>query len=79
MKPIPQNAKAVTTSASQDLPKPGCIYVGTAGNVKATAVGDADDTYVTFKNVPAGMIIPVMIKRVHTDSTAADMVVLTDM
>lgn len=79
MKSIVEKATAVTPSATSDLPKPGCIYVGGAGDVKCTPQGNADDSYITFKNVPTGTILPVMVKRVHTDTTATDMVALTDM
>lgn len=48
------------------------LYVGTAGDV--VAVKD-DGSTVLFKAVPAGGLLPIACKRVHsTGTTAADIV-----
>jgi hypothetical protein len=44
------------------------IYVGTAGNL--TVLTDKDET-VTFSDVPAGSIIPIVAKRVNVTGTTA--------
>jgi hypothetical protein len=51
------------------------LYVGTAGDVKATMRGGGD---VTFKAVPAGTVLPIRVVRVFaTGTTAADIVALS--
>ena len=54
----------------------GCrgLYVGTAGDVTARV---ADGGVITFRNVPAGTILPISLLGVNTTgTTAADMVAL---
>ena len=64
---------AVTKSDTDDMPYlVRGLYIGTAGNVIAK---DKDGTSVTFKNVPAGAILPIRASRVMaTNTTAADIV-----
>ncbi|RDE05435.1 spike base protein, RCAP_Rcc01079 family [Sphingomonas aracearum] len=75
-------SRHVTTlvpSDSTDLTDtPKGIYVGTGGDVKLIAVdAPASAPGVTFKNVPAGSLLPVRARRVlATGTTAADMLVL---
>jgi len=76
---IATDAAAVTTSDTAYLPKWGFIYVGTTGNVNvlpaASANSDTPGDGVIYKNVPAGFIIPLRVKKVFaTSTTAADMV-----
>lgn len=48
------------------------FYVGTTGNVSVTC---PDGSSALFKNIPAGLIIPVECRRVNlTNTTAADIV-----
>lgn len=47
------------------------VYVGVTGDVKVTTVQGKD---VTFTAVPAGFILPVVVKRVfNTGTTATNM------
>lgn len=53
------------------------IYVGTAGHVQVLMASERtnDTTYVTFKNVPAGTLLPIRARRiVEVSGTATDMV-----
>lgn len=43
------------------------IYVGTAGDVKVNMVGGGT---VTFKNVPAGSLLPIRVQRLWSTGTA---------
>lgn len=52
----------------------GCtLYVGTGGDLVVTTIAGDD---VTFKNVPSGTFIPVMVKRVKAATSAADIIAL---
>ena len=57
-----------------------CLYVGTAGDlnviIAGTLGGGQTFSPVTFKNVPAGSILPVIVDYVTTGTTAADLVAL---
>lgn len=44
------------------------IYVGTAGDISAEL---ASGTQVTFAAVPAGMILPLRLRRVRATGTSA--------
>ena len=44
------------------------IYVGTAGDISAEL---ASGTQVTFTAVPAGMILPLRLRRVRATGTSA--------
>jgi len=61
------------TNALTDIPK--ALYVGTAGHVIIRAVDDTTDQ--TWKNVPAGAVLPVRAQYVRaTGTTAADILAL---
>ena len=50
------------------------LYVGTGGNVKVTM---ADANVVTFKNVPSGTFMPILITQVwSTGTTASDFIIV---
>ena len=70
---VPEKAIAVTPSNSDDLSKVcDAIYVGTAGDVVVITAGGST---VTLKNLAAGVIHHVRIKRVKsTGTTAVDIV-----
>jgi hypothetical protein len=70
------DAAAVTPHDTNDLTFTArALYVGTGGDVAAILKGDA--AAVTFKNVPAGSILPVAAKRVlATGTTAANILAL---
>jgi hypothetical protein len=66
---------AVTPNDSTDLTVgKALIYVGVGGDVKLKLVSGAE---LVFKNVPAGMFMPVLASRVFaTGTTATDILAL---
>lgn len=44
------------------------LYVGTVGNVVAVM---PDNTTVTFTGVPAGTVLPIRVRRIHSTLTTA--------
>lgn len=66
-------AFAVTPSDSADLSfNSRALYIAGTGDVRVTMVnGDV----VTFTAVPAGTVLPVRVKRVHSTSTTATNIV----
>lgn len=63
---------AVTPSDTEDLPKMArSLYVGGAGAVK---VDTADGSTLVFSAVPVGTLLPVAVKRVYADGTAATLI-----
>jgi hypothetical protein len=75
MNPLRLSTKllAVTPSDTVDIVGP-CIgfYVGGTGNVVAV---NMDDTTALLTAVPAGTIIPSVIKRINTTNTTATAIV----
>lgn len=69
---IPNQAYVVTPHDTNTF-QYGLLYIGVGGDVKAIPQGL--DTFVTFKNVPEGTVLPIYIKAVHTDTTATDMLI----
>ena len=68
----PVNGAAVSKNDDNDLPYLARVYVGGTGAVKVTT-GDGD--VVTFSGVPAGDVLPVLVRRVwSTGTTATNMV-----
>jgi len=57
-----------------------CLYVGEGGDINVimagTLGGGQSFAPVTFKNVPSGSILPVIVDYVTTGTTAADLVAL---
>ena len=70
---IPNQAYVVTPHDTNTF-QYGLLFVGVAGDVKAMPQGL--DTFVTFKGLSAGAVLPVYVKAVHTDTTATDMLIL---
>lgn len=67
------NAFAVVPSDANDLPTwTRGLYVGSAGHVKVTLTGGST---VTFQNLVAGIIHPIMAKRVYSTGTTATNIV----
>jgi hypothetical protein len=64
----------ITTSDANQISAPRALYVGTAGNLVVRFKDSTAD--VTFKNVPAGQILPISPVLVKLASTAADIVAL---
>jgi hypothetical protein len=54
--------------------EPGLLYVGTGGNIKVWLVDDI--TWQTFNSVPDGTLFTGLVKAVHTDTTASNMVIV---
>ncbi len=49
------------------------VFIGGAGDVSVILVGDSSS--IMFKNIPAGAVLPVSVKRVEaTLTTATDIV-----
>ena len=69
---VPNRASAVTTHDTDTFPQ-GMLFVGVGGDVKALPFLDTE--FVTFKNVPDGSFLPILVKAVHTDTTATDMLI----
>jgi hypothetical protein len=66
-----------TVNAAQDSATPTVngfkydnfmVYTGTGGIIKVTMVDGLD---VTFNSVPAGVILPIVVKRVWSSTTTA--------
>ena len=61
------------TPADTDLVQPvRAIYVGGSGNLK---ISDTGGGAVTFSNVPAGVILPVMARRIWSTGTTASNII----
>lgn len=63
---------AVAKSDSTEVNARG-LYIGTAGDLVVTGV---DGALVTFKNVPAGTVLPIYAYKVMAATTASDIVAL---
>ena len=50
------------------------IYIGTGGDLTVTL--EQDDTEVTFVGASAGITHPIKAKRIHTSTTASDIIVV---
>lgn len=68
---LASDAVAVTTSDSTQVGYSG-LYIGGAGDV---AVKGISGTAVTFVNVPAGTILPIVVNRVMSTNTTATNIV----
>lgn len=53
---------------------PKALYIGVAGNLTVTPVGNTADTGILFGNVPIGWF-PVQVRRVWDTGTDADGIV----
>lgn len=62
------HAAVVTPSDSTDLPSPGILFVGGAGNVRVDTIGGQT---VTINGVTAGTTLRLLVKRVYSTSTTA--------
>lgn len=59
---------AVTPDDDDDI-APGFLYVGGAGNIAVIGADDTDS--VILNSVPAGTILPIIVKRVLATGTTA--------
>jgi len=61
------------TPADADLVAPvRALYIGGSGNLR---ISDTGNCAVTFSNVPAGVILPVMARRVWATGTTASNII----
>ena len=67
-------ALAVTPSNTEFTYVANALYVGTAGNV--VAILRDDTTSVTFRDVPAGSILPFYVTSVLPATTASNIIAL---
>lgn len=65
-------AAAVTPSDSTDITTTRGVYVGGAGNLAVTM---ANGSTATFVGIPAGSILSIRVKRIHSTSTTATNIV----
>lgn len=66
--PIAQGVATIAPNDSTSIIKTLGIYVGGAGDI---AVVMADGTQATFKNVSAGVVLPISVTRVKLTGTTA--------
>ena len=67
------NNHAAVTKSDVTVFDESSIYVGGAGDIALVLVGSS--TAVTYKNVPAGTLLPCNVKQVlSTGTTATDIV-----
>jgi len=76
-------AAPVTPDDDTDLEQASTIYVGVAGDVTIVPAGKSDlteevegptelPTAITFKNMAAGDVLPVLVRRVMATGTTED-------
>lgn len=65
----PVSAKAITPSDADTYERPVGVYVGGAGSVVVSPAGGQAD--VTFASVPAGSVLPVLVRAVKATGTTA--------
>ena len=69
------NASAITPNDAEDIIATAGIYVGVSGDLRVTLAEMADGSHVTFTDLAAGIIHPLVVKRVwNTGTTATDIV-----
>lgn len=67
----PGMAFAVTPSDAADQNYAFQVYVGGTGNVSVIPADSPDGTPVVFMGVPAGSMVPCMVRRVRVTGTTA--------
>lgn len=73
-----KNAETVSPVDEEDLDSiTQGLYIGVSGDVTVTLENMTDDTNITLKDLAAGVIHPLKIKRVwETGTTATDIIAL---
>lgn len=66
---FPTNAASVTPSAGAFTPS--AVYVGVAGDVVCEPADAPAGVSVTFQGIPAGAVLPVMVRRIIAAGTTA--------
>jgi hypothetical protein len=51
------------------------LYIGTGGDVQASLLG-SPESVVTFKNIPGGTFLPVVIHQLRSGTTAQDIIAI---
>ncbi len=69
---ICENAFAITPSDSVDLTTPAILWIGGAGTI---TVDTLNETSVLISGVPAGILLPLVVKKVHATGTTATLIV----
>lgn len=64
-----RQGRAVTPGAIDLSPIPKAVVCLTGGNITIVPVGNADADTLTFAGVPAGFVVPYIVRRV-TAATA---------
>jgi len=68
----PLNMLAITPSDTVDLTNfTRGVYVGASGNLVVDPAGDEGDATVTFTNLAAGVLHPMIVKRIRSSGTSA--------
>lgn len=56
------------------LPAARALWIGGAGNLSVVMAGDDSNNTIVFVGVPAGVWMPIQVKRVMTATTATSIV-----
>lgn len=71
---VSKNYIVYQASSQTTIGNYGCyLYIGGAGNVNVTTIGDDS---VTFAGIPAGTILPVQVRRLRAGTTATNIIAL---
>jgi len=69
---ICENAFAITPNDGADLAQPGILWVGGVGDL---TVDTLFETSVLISAVPAGTLVPLVVRKVHATGTTATLIV----
>ena len=69
---ITKSDTTVFDNIGANPPPARSIYVGGAGDLSVIM---SDDSAVTFSSVPAGMVIPITVKKVMSTGTTATLLI----
>ena len=71
--PTPNAVDIIPDDSEEFQPTRG-IYIGGSGNLKVLLANS--ESPVTFSNVVQGSILPIMVIKVYTDTTATNLIAL---
>jgi len=71
-RPKALNAVAVTPSDAEDINPTAGVYLGVGGDLVVTLGEMEDGESVKFVDLAAGIIHPLVVKRIWDDETTAD-------
>lgn len=69
---ICENAFAITPNDSADLAQPAVLWIGGVGDV---TVDTLFEDSVLISAIPAGTLLPLVVKKVHATGTDATLIV----